>query len=198
MKFPFRHRFEAPAGRPARGHGHHPHHGHPGEHGDRGHHGGHGEHRRRERVFESGDVRLLVLYILHGQDSHGYEVIRAIGELVGGDYQPSPGTIYPTLTLLEDLGHAQAQEEAGRKRYAITDIGRAELQAQDALLQALLGKLQHLRQRHAGHRPPELLRAMDNLKSAMRLRIDRTGPDQDLVQRIAAVIDRAAQDIERL
>ena len=181
-------------------------HGHPGRSEHHGHHGHprHGDpldpgaHRRRERRFESGDVRLLVLHLLQAQPRHGYEVIRALGELVGGDYTPSPGTIYPTLTLLEDLGHAQVSEAQGRKQYAITPEGEAELQAQLALLPGLLDKLQQGQMRHAGHRPPEILRAMDNLKAAMRLRIDRTGPDADLVQAIAGVIDRAAQDIERL
>ena len=169
-----------------------------------GHHRGHGDagfdegRRRRERIFEHGDLRVLVLHLLQDQPRHGYELIRAIGELVGGDYTPSPGTVYPTLTLLEDLGHAQVSDEDGRKRYALTEAGQTEAQAQAATVQTLLDKLQHLRQRHAGHRPPEIMRAMDNLKAALRGRIDRQGPDQELVQRIAEVIDQAAQAVERL
>lgn len=180
-----------------RGHGHG-----GGGMGRRGGEGGFGEfggkEGRRERVFESGHIRLVVLHILKQQPSHGYEIIRAIGELVGGDYTPSPGTIYPALTYLEDLGHVQATEEGGRKRYALTPQGEAELQTQDATVQKVLQRLNQVRERQAGHRPPELMRAMENLKTAMRLKFGQGQPDAALIQRIAQVLDQAALDIERL
>lgn len=82
---------------------------------------GHG--RRAER----GEVRFLILDAIADQPRHGYEVIQIIEERTGG-YRPSPGTVYPTLQLLEEMGHASASEEDGRKVYAITDAGRAELE----------------------------------------------------------------------
>jgi DNA-binding PadR family transcriptional regulator len=78
---------------------------------------------------ERGNVRYLVLDVLAERERHGYEVIQAIEERSGGAYRPSPGVIYPTLQLLEELGHAKLNERDGRKVYAITDEGRRDLEA---------------------------------------------------------------------
>src|SRR5437762_493299 len=77
---------------------------------------------------ERGGVRYLVLDALAGRPRHGYEVIQAIEERSGGAYRPSPGVIYPTLQMLEELGHAVLSTEEGRKVYAITDAGRRDLE----------------------------------------------------------------------
>jgi len=76
---------------------------------------------------ERGEVRYLVLDALKDQPRHGYEIIQAIEERSQGRYRPSAGTVYPTLQLLEELGHVRCQEEGGKKVYAITDEGRADL-----------------------------------------------------------------------
>ena len=91
-----------------------------GEHGPRGL-GRHGRGERRERVFEQGDLCLLLLKLVSEKPRHGYDLIKAIEDAVGGAYSPSPGVVYPTLTLLEDLGYAKVEEaEGGKKLYAIT------------------------------------------------------------------------------
>ena len=167
---------------------HHPHfHHHHPVHGPRGHHHGgdhgpglgprHEDHaphqRRRERIFEAGGLKLITLHLLAQQPSHGYDIIRAVGELVGGDYQPSPGTIYPTLSYLVDMGHATATEaEGGRKQYAITAQGQQALQEQDAALQKLLQRLSRSKERDAQRRPPALVRALENFRTALRLKLD--------------------------
>jgi len=158
-----------------------------------GHHGG-----RRERLFESGHIKLLVLHILGQQPAHGYEVIRAIGDLVGGDYSPSPGTIYPTLTYLEDTGHASSTVlEGGRKQYSITAEGEAYLATQQEPVERLLSRLTHGRSHAKARRSPEIQRAVENLKTALRLRFEESAPDAEVVRRIADIIDRAAVDIGR-
>src|SRR5690242_19960708 len=79
------------------------------------HHGRHGglggrmRGRRAERVFDQGDLRYVILKLISEAPRHGYEIIKAIEEQVGGAYSPSPGVIYPTLTLLEELGYIAAQ-----------------------------------------------------------------------------------------
>ncbi len=203
-------------------HHHHPHHAfhsprgmhHDGGEGGRGHgrehgHGGpqHGpgaERHRRERMFEAGGLKLIALHLIAQQPSHGYDVIRAIGELVGGDYQPSPGTIYPTLSYLVDMGHATATEvEGGRKRYAVTPEGQAALQEQDGALQQLLARLAHGKDREARQRPAGLVRAMENFKTALRLKTHGqpgvpAAPLTDAqVTAIAAILDEAALKIEK-
>jgi DNA-binding PadR family transcriptional regulator len=78
---------------------------------------------------DRGGVRYLVLDAIAAQARHGYEVIQAIEERSQGAYRPSPGVVYPTLQLLEELQHARADERDGRKVYAITDAGAKDLEA---------------------------------------------------------------------
>lgn len=77
---------------------------------------------------ERGGVRYLVLDALAERPRHGYEVIQVIEERSGGSYRPSPGVVYPTLQMLEELGHARVLEQDARKVYAITDEGRGDLE----------------------------------------------------------------------
>ena len=77
---------------------------------------------------ERGEIRYLVLDAIKERPRHGYEVIQHIEERAGGTYRPSPGVIYPSLQMLEELGHANIVDQAGRKAYGITDAGRAELE----------------------------------------------------------------------
>ena len=78
---------------------------------------------------ERGNVRYLVLDAIREQPRHGYEIIQSIEERSGGAYRPSPGVVYPTLQLLEELGHARVLEQESRKVYAITDEGKQDLAA---------------------------------------------------------------------
>lgn len=164
--------------------------------GRRGHGGPGG---RRGRMFDGGDLKLLVLQVLSRQPSHGYEVIKAIGEQVGGDYSPSPGTIYPLLTMLEDLGLAEAAAtEGSRRQYALTEAGRAHLAEQAEALARIEARLAHTRDQARARRVPDIQRAMENLKTALRLRFGDEAPEQEIARRVAEIIDRAAVEIERL
>src|SRR5271163_2248802 len=74
------------------------------------HHGREGKHwrggRGPERPFEHGELRLVILALIAERPRHGYEIIKEIEDRFGGGYTPSPGVVYPTLTMLEELGHA--------------------------------------------------------------------------------------------
>lgn len=161
--------------------------------------GGGGGQRGRRRMFRHGTLRLLALYLISVQPRHGYELIKAIEELAGGDYSPSPGAIYPTLTLLADLGWVRAaDQDDGRKQYVITPDGRVQLESQREELQILLERLRTTR-REAGFRgAPELQRAMQNLRMALQLRLGQGDSDRVLIRRVAELIDQAAVGIERL
>ena len=79
-------------------------------------------------MFESGELRLVLLKLIADEPRHGYDLIRAIEEMTGGEYAPSPGVVYPTLTLLQDMGLIEeAPGEGPRKPFQITDEGRAHL-----------------------------------------------------------------------
>src|SRR5215469_8387832 len=91
--------------------------------------GGRGGHGRRGRVFDQGDLRLVMLAMIAEQPRHGYDIIKALEEMTGGEYSPSPGVVYPTLTLLMEQGLADAADaEGGKKLYAATAAGRTALE----------------------------------------------------------------------
>jgi DNA-binding PadR family transcriptional regulator len=157
-----------------------------------------GRHMRRERVFEQGDLRLVLLKLIADQPRHGYELIKAVEEAVGGAYSPSPGVVYPTLTLLEELGYATAQEEGGRKLYSVTPEGQAYLQSQAAAVEALFERIEGVAVANRGRRSPQILRAMENLRTALRLRLSGGPLTEAQVQAVAVALDAAAQAVERV
>lgn len=150
----------------------------------------------RGRVLDSGELRLLLLSLIADGPRHGYDLIRAVEELSGGAYAPSPGISYPSLAILEDVGQIAATgAESGRKAYAITEAGQAELAekaAQIAALKTRLGSLGSVDK----ERSAPVRRAMDNLKAVLGDAL--AGTDKDRPHDIAALIDEAARKIERL
>lgn len=82
---------------------------------------------RRGQVFERGALKYVILDLISKKPRHGYEIIREFEELSGGCYIPSPGTIYPTLQMLEDIGSIRMLRENGKKVYEITDEGKEYL-----------------------------------------------------------------------
>jgi len=171
-------------GRPCRGHRHRHHEGRHRRHG----------RRRHGRPFDYGEMRLLLLAMIAEQPSHGYELMKTIEERFEGGYSPSPGVIYPTLTWLDDMGYAAAQEEGGRKRYAITPEGEAFLTANRDAVDAVLNRSETV---DDGASKASVIRAMKNLKTALRLRLRRGPLDDAAAEKIAAAIDAAATVAEK-
>ena len=178
------------------------------EDGDfRGHHGrDHHRHehmrrhrfgRRPERVFDHGELRLVVLALIAERPRHGYEIIKEIEDRLAGTYTPSPGVIYPTLTMLEELGQATVTENNGKKLYTITEAGTAYLEANKAAVDNALQRMQSVNSAHSGGRAPEIMRARENLKLALRLREARGPLTEQQIRDIAAALDAAAIAIER-
>ena len=139
----------------------------------------------------------MVLALIAEQPRHGYEIIKAIEDRLAGTYSPSPGVIYPTLTMLDELGHATVTESDGKKLYAITPEGTAYLAANQAALDGALARMDRVRAAHGDGPSPAIIRATENLKLALRLRLGR-GPLADEQARIVATaLDAAALAIER-
>jgi DNA-binding PadR family transcriptional regulator len=170
-----------------------------GEHGGRfgrWHGGGRGG---LGRFFAHGDLRLVILHLIGEKPRHGYEIIKAIEESVGGAYSPSPGVIYPTLTLLEELGYVTVSAgEGSKKLHSITEEGRAFLAANRGTLDALLERMAEAGRMHGGGPAPQVLRAMENLKLALRLRLARGPLTEAQAAAIAAALDAAATSVERV
>jgi DNA-binding PadR family transcriptional regulator len=193
-----------------RDHGHGPH-GH--RFGPRGGRHGFGRHGwsdsdegrgRRRRVFDSNELRLVLLKLIADQPRHGYELIRAIEDLTGGFYVPSPGVVYPTLTMLQELGQIEeappsAGSSAGaRKPFAVTADGTEHLAARKQEVDALFARLAELatvQQRTDGG---PVRRAMQNLRMVLINRLERGDAKPETLHDMAAILDEAARKIERL
>jgi DNA-binding PadR family transcriptional regulator len=157
------------------------------------------EGRRRGRFFEQGDLRYVLLQLISEKPSHGYELIKEIEERMGGFYSPSPGVVYPTLTMLEELGWIrQAGSEGARKAYEITDEGRVALEENKASVDAIFQRISEAAERFGGGRPPhQIVRAMENLRTALRLRLERGALTEAQIADVAAALDAAAQTLDR-
>jgi DNA-binding PadR family transcriptional regulator len=151
------------------------------------------------RFFAQGDLRLVILHLIGEKPRHGYEIIKAIEESVGGAYSPSPGVIYPTLTLLEELGYVTVSAGEGNKKlHEITEQGRAFLEANRRTLEALLARMAEVGRTHGGGPAPQVVRAMENLRLALRLRLARGPLTEAEAAAIAAALDAAATSVERV
>jgi DNA-binding PadR family transcriptional regulator len=160
--------------------------------------GGGGRGGRFGRVFDHGDLRYVLLHLIAEKPRHGYELIKAIEEQFGGMYSPSPGVIYPTLTLLEELGYLRPETAEGpRKLYSITAEGTAFLAANRALVETILGRMAEFSRAYAGGPAPEIRRALRNLELALSIRLGKGPPDAAGVRAITEALDRVAGEIER-
>lgn len=168
------------------------------EFGDEGSGWGH-RRRSRRRMFESGELRLVLLKLIADEPRHGYDLIKAIEELTGGRYAPSPGVVYPTLTMLQDMGFIEeAPVEGARKPFQITAEGRQHLDERHVEADELMDRLKELAPNPQQQAGPAIGRAVGNLMAALRHRIGRDGLDDELLHEIASILDEAAQRIERV
>lgn len=150
------------------------------------------------RFFAHGDLRLVILQLIAEQPRYGYEIIKAIEERVGGAYSPSPGTVYPTLTLLEELGHVTVKPGEGTKKlHEITAEGRAFLEGSRRAVDMLLARMADAARAAGGGPPAAVVRGMENLKLAVRLRLGNGPLTGEQAAAVAAALDAAATAIER-
>ena len=161
-------------------------------HGRGSRHGGGG------RVFDQGDLRWVILKLISEKPSHGYELIKAIEERLGGAYSPSPGVVYPTLTLLEELGLvAVVQSDGAKKAYGITDEGAKALEENLSTVETIFQRIAAVAERAGGGPAPQVVRGMENLRTALRLKLERGGLSEIQAVAIAKALDAAAQAIEQ-
>ena len=151
-----------------------------------------------------GDLRLVVLALVEKEPRHGYEIIRHIEDMTYGFYAPSPGVIYPTLTYLEEAGYVAAEQEGNKKRYAITQEGRAHLDENRSFATTILDRLSHVaervRQRQERERGggPDLPRSIDAALLNLREVIARMlVEDEKKAGEIVRLLLRTAEDLER-
>ena len=163
------------------------------------HRHGHQHHRRRKRMFGPGELRLVLLSLIAEAPRHGYELIKEIEDLTGGEYAPSPGVIYPTLSLLEDEGMiAPVESDESRKAFRVTDAGKAELEGSSAEVASLMRRLGKQAERSKPRGSPDLLRALGNLATVITNRAANGQFSGESKDKVVDLIDELARKIERL
>lgn len=151
---------------------------------------------RDSRGFGHGGLRLVLLKLISEKPSHGYELIKAVEERFNGNYSPSPGVIYPTLSWLEDEGFTTvATGDDGRKSYTITEAGQVFLTEKAENVDQLFTMMDRGRGEHGDYGP--LMRAMDNLKAAVKLRGMKPLAKAE-IEAMVDLLDDTAKKIERM
>ncbi len=152
-------------------------------------------HHGRRRVFDHGDLRFILLSMITAKPAHGYDLIKALEERMGGGYSPSPGVIYPTLTMLEEQGFARITADDGKKLYHATAEGEAFLEANHTEVEAIQARIGAIARERSIVPDPRIIRAIENLKTALRLRLAGGPIPDEQVRAIAAAIDAAAAEV---
>jgi DNA-binding PadR family transcriptional regulator len=151
----------------------------------------------RRRMFDGDELRLILLGLLEEQPRHGYDLIREIEERTGGSYAPSPGVVYPSLTMLEEMGHIdEVKDEGARKRFAISEAGRTHLAERREEVDGLLARLNEMGEHRARSERAPLRRAMASLHMALRQALMEG--DEARAHEIVDILDEATRKIERL
>ena len=94
-----------------------------------------------ELFMNKGDMKYLILYELKNKPMHGYEIMNAIKNEFANIYSPSPGTIYPTLQMLEEQGLVKSSNKDNRKIYSITSEGKKFLKENKKVIAGILKSL---------------------------------------------------------
>lgn len=139
----------------------------------------------------------MLLALIAEKPSHGYELIKAIEEKFGGSYAPSPGSVYPTLTLLEEIGHIRSQSSEGSKRlYEITEEGRAFLAENQTAINGIAARMGFVaRAMHRHSFPEPLHEAIHTLRAALMFHGGEWTDEE--TNRVREILEHAAESISK-
>jgi len=157
---------------------------------------GPGGSRRRQQVFESGEMKYVILRLLKEKPRHGYEIMKALEEKLGGWYTPSAGTVYPTLSLLEDMEYVRIQEENGKKVYYITPEGERFLEENRHVLDDIMDRVRDAFRSAKGSALTELSQVFGRIASHSYRYAWSSGPEDPGTKRILEILTKAAEEIE--
>jgi DNA-binding PadR family transcriptional regulator len=159
---------------------------------------GFGKSNFRWRIFDRGDLKYMILELLRDRPMHGYEVMRALEETSRGAYTASPGSVYPALQLLEDEGLVTSEEADGRKVYTITDQGRVFLESNRDRVDQILRRITDFARHFSGAPMTDVTRSFVKLAHASFEQSIRQVGDDDSLDRLREILEKAARDIENV
>jgi DNA-binding PadR family transcriptional regulator len=160
--------------------------------------GGPGRSRRRQHMFEAGEMKYVILRLVKEKPRHGYEIIKALEERMAGCYTPSAGSVYPTLQLLEDQGFVRVVETEGKKVYHITPEGEAFLEENQVTLDDILGRVREAVHGFSGGAMGDLNQTVAGLMGRVYKTAWRAGPDDEKTKRIVEILKRALTEVEAI
>ena len=152
----------------------------------------------RGRLFDAGDVKLVILKLLSEEPAYGYQLIKTMEQRLSGGYTPSAGVIYPTLTMLEEEGLAISSAENNKKVYSLTPEGLACLEANQTQVGELFARLEETGRSFERGRSPEIMKAFMNLRGAVMARVSRESVKPEQIKKITDAINAAAKAIDEL
>lgn len=157
-----------------------------------------GGRKFRWKIFERGDLKFMVLRILSQEPMHGYDVMKALEKESAGMYRPSPGSVYPTLQMLQDEGYLSVVEADGKKIYDITDTGRAYLEENSDVVDEVFDRVDHFADRFFGGDMKDLSSSFKRLASITFDEAFRWGTSEEVLTEMRAVLEDAADRLEKI
>lgn len=158
-----------------------------------------GRRRRRHakwKIFERGDLKFVILRLVSQQPMHGYEVMKALEKESAGYYRPSPGSVYPTLQMLEDEGYVTAEEQDGKKVYSITEEGQAYLDENEDVIDDVFERVEHFTDRFFGRDMKELSKSFSRLAQLTFDQAFQWGAEPDDLTRMNEILEQAVRDMK--
>jgi DNA-binding PadR family transcriptional regulator len=154
--------------------------------------------RARWRLYERGDLKFVILRLVSERPMHGYEVMKALKEESGGYYQPSPGSVYPTLQMLEDEGYLSSEERDGKKVYTITDEGRAYLEENKDVVEDVFERVEQFTDRFFGRDMKKLSKSFSRIAQLTLDEAFRWGTGREDLEAMTEVLERAAEELDQI
>lgn len=151
---------------------------------------------RMGRMFDQGDLKYVILQLLDEKPRHGYDVIKELETRSKGAYSPSPGTVYPTLTMLEEMGYAKATEDGGKKVYEITPEGKAYLEENISTVESIFERISEAVEPFFSPAMGEVRTAMRHLARSSLGTAMKHAEDQEVLGKVAEILKKAAADID--
>lgn len=152
--------------------------------------------RFKWRIFERGDLKFVILRLLSDSPMHGYEVMKALEKESGGYYNPSPGSVYPTLQMLEDEGYLDCEEKDGKKVYSVTDAGKEYLDENADVVEDVFARVDDLTDRFFGDEMRGLSKTFSRLAQMTFDEAFRWGADKEVLSQIHEILEKAVGDME--
>ena len=152
----------------------------------------------RWRIFERGDLKFVILRLISEKPMHGYEVMQALEEESCGWYRASPGSVYPTLQMLEDEGFVRSREDDGKRVYEITEEGRSYLNDNGDVVEEIFDRIGSFADRFWGKEARDLSAAFSRLAQTTFEGAFAWDLGPEALRSMADTLDRARKELEDL